>query len=312
MSGRSSRSCVVPVKRNSPFSMNTARSASCSATLIDCSTTTTVSPVAWIRCTTSISWPTTVGARPSESSSMSSSFGSGMRAWLTASICCSPPDRLPACWSMRSASRGNRASTRSSASRTARVVLALEPAGQAEVLPDREGREDALAARHHHHAAAGDLVGGQALQLLPGEGDRPAARLEQVGDALEQGRLAGAVGAEEGDDLALVDVEVQAEEDLHRAVGRVEVLARRGSARARCSRRLARRAPLALRGAHDSAPAMSSVSSSLWSSSGSTSISSTRRSAVRLGTSIPRRAATRRSRVSRRRWTNCQMPPGRK
>ena len=45
MSGRSSSSAVGPVKRNSPFSMNTARSASRSATLIDCSTTTIVSPV---------------------------------------------------------------------------------------------------------------------------------------------------------------------------------------------------------------------------------------------------------------------------
>ena len=44
MSGRSSSSRVEPVKRNSPFSMNTARSARFSATLIDCSTTTTVSP----------------------------------------------------------------------------------------------------------------------------------------------------------------------------------------------------------------------------------------------------------------------------
>ena len=33
--------------------------------------------------------------------------------------------------------------------------------------------------------------------------------------ALEQGRLPGAVGAEQRDDLALVDLEVDAEEHLH-------------------------------------------------------------------------------------------------
>jgi len=41
-------SAVAPEKRNSPFSMNTARSASFNATFTDCSTTTIVSPVSWI------------------------------------------------------------------------------------------------------------------------------------------------------------------------------------------------------------------------------------------------------------------------
>ena len=45
MSGRSSRSPVRPLKRTSPFSRKTARSASSSATLTDCSTTTIVVPV---------------------------------------------------------------------------------------------------------------------------------------------------------------------------------------------------------------------------------------------------------------------------
>ena len=42
---------------------------------------------------------TTVGARPSDSSSMSSTRGRPRNAWASASICCSPPDRLPAAWS---------------------------------------------------------------------------------------------------------------------------------------------------------------------------------------------------------------------
>ena len=41
--------------------------------------------------------------------------------------------------------------------------------------------------------------------------------------ALQQRRLAGAVGAEQGDDLALGQLEVDAEEHLHRPVAHVEV-----------------------------------------------------------------------------------------
>ena len=82
---------------------------------------------------------------------------------------------------------------------------------------------------------------------------------------LKQGGLAGAVRAEQGDDLALVHVEVDAEEDLHRAVGRVEA--------ADGEERL---------GGHDSAPAITLVSSS--APVGGPSSSSTRLSATRLGT----------------------------
>ena len=52
------------------------------------------------------------------------------------------------------------------------VVLALEPAGEAQVVAHGQGGEHALAARHHHDAPAGDLVGGQAAEVLAGEGHR--------------------------------------------------------------------------------------------------------------------------------------------
>ena len=74
--------------------------------------------------------------------------------------------------------------------------------------------------------------------------------------ALQQRRLAGAVGAEQGDDLAFVDVEVDAEEDLQRPVGDVDAA---GSVdqRAHGGRPAARRT-------------RRSTSSAGWSSSGST------------------------------------------
>ena len=111
MSGRSSRSRVGPVKRNSPFSMNTARSARLRATLTDCSTTMMVVPRRWISSTTSRSRATMVGARPSESSSIMSSSGRVMSAPPRASICCSPPERSPASWPDRSPRIGNRSRT---------------------------------------------------------------------------------------------------------------------------------------------------------------------------------------------------------
>ncbi len=84
--------------------------------MTDCSTMTIVVPRAWISCTTSSSWPTTVGARPSDSSSIIRSSGRVISAVPSASICCSPPERLPAIWLCRSASTGKRASTSSRAS----------------------------------------------------------------------------------------------------------------------------------------------------------------------------------------------------
>ena len=49
------------------------------------------------------------GARPSEGSSIASSFASNISARAVASICCSPPESVPAIWSLRSESRGKSA-----------------------------------------------------------------------------------------------------------------------------------------------------------------------------------------------------------
>jgi len=110
-SGRSSSSAVGPSKRTSPFSMNTARSATVHATFTDCSTSTMVVPWAWMARTMPSSCSTITGARPRDSSSMSSSFGRAMKAWPSVSICCSPPDMLPARSSQRSRKIGKYSST---------------------------------------------------------------------------------------------------------------------------------------------------------------------------------------------------------
>src|SRR5215831_4727643 len=61
---------------------------------------------------------TTIGASPSEGSSRQMRCGSDMIARPSASICCSPPDSVPAFWLRRSRSRGNMSRTLSMRPRT--------------------------------------------------------------------------------------------------------------------------------------------------------------------------------------------------
>src|SRR3954447_18552141 len=84
----------------------------------------------------------TLGARPSDSSSMASSFASYMSARAVASICCSPPDSFPAICFLRSASLGKSAQARS---RLLRVSCALRerkaPASRfSSTVSSRKGR----------------------------------------------------------------------------------------------------------------------------------------------------------------------------
>ena len=58
---------------------------------------------------------------------------------------------------------------------------------------------------------------------LPARSDRAGAA-DGAGDGAQRRRLAGAVGAEDGDDLALVDVERDPVQCLHRAVARLDLL----------------------------------------------------------------------------------------
>ena len=61
---------------------------------------------------------TTTGARPSEGSSRQMRCGSDIMARPSASICCSPPDRVPAFWLCRSRNRANMSNTFSKRTRT--------------------------------------------------------------------------------------------------------------------------------------------------------------------------------------------------
>ncbi|CFP70197.1 Protein of uncharacterised function (DUF1602) [Bordetella pertussis] len=77
-----------------------------------------VTPSAAMVRTTSNTLSTINGARPIDGSSSSSRRGRAIMARPIATICCSPPDSVPAAWRRRSAKRGNSVNTRSVSWRT--------------------------------------------------------------------------------------------------------------------------------------------------------------------------------------------------
>ena len=79
-----------------------------------CSASSTVTPVSLTRCTALNTCSTTSGARPRLGSSSSSSCGRAMSARAMATICCCPPDRLPAGAWRFSTRAGKRSYARSS------------------------------------------------------------------------------------------------------------------------------------------------------------------------------------------------------
>ena len=104
------------------------------------------------------------------------------------------------------------------------VVLAREGA-HLEVLADRHAREDAPALGRLGDA---DLARprGRSVSWIsrPSKTDRALLRRQDPGDRAQRRRLAGAVGADQRDDLARVDLERDALERLDRAVEGVDVL----------------------------------------------------------------------------------------
>src|SRR4051812_45999708 len=93
-----------------------------------------------------------------------------------------------------------------------------------EVLEDRHAREDPPALGRLRDADLGDGVARQPLDLGAVEDDAAHPRRHDARDRAQRRRLAGAVRADERDDLAFVDLERDALERLDRAVERVDVL----------------------------------------------------------------------------------------
>ena len=100
---------ALPAMRTVPCVSSTAVSATPNTVRANCSTTRTDTPSAAMAATWAYNSATISGASPIDSSSSSKMAGSVARARANDSICCSPPDIVPANCVRRSLSRGKRA-----------------------------------------------------------------------------------------------------------------------------------------------------------------------------------------------------------
>ena len=181
-------------------------------------------PCALISRTMSKIRSTKIGASPIDGSSSISSFGLAISARPIATICCSPPESVPACCDLRSARRGKeRVDTLEVALHLLVAARALERA-HLQVLEHAHPREEPPPLGRLRDPELHDLVRGPIRDLLALEADRSPPRAVEAVDRAERRRLAGAVRADQRDDLALPDVDRDALERFDRAVVGVDVL----------------------------------------------------------------------------------------
>src|SRR5262249_48924675 len=104
-----------------------------------------------------------------------------------------------------------------------RVAVAAQVHALEKVLLDRQPWEEAPTLRDVHDPRRDDLLGTGAGQIGAGEPDRAAPRPRQLRNRVEERRLARAVGPDQRDDLALLDLQRNLPEDLDLAVARRDV-----------------------------------------------------------------------------------------
>ena len=143
--------------------------------------------------------PISAGASPSDGSSSSSTFGLAINPRAIASICCSPPDRSPARLCLRRSIDGKRSTI---ALTSASVAVAARVGAQAHVVEYRQLGKYLPPFGHEHEPRGGDLVRGERRDLGAREQQRSGDRPQQSRQRAHQRRLAGAVRAEDGHDLA--------------------------------------------------------------------------------------------------------------
>ena len=138
------------------------------------------------------------GASPSVGSSISRSSGLVISARPMASICCSPPERVPRGSGPRSRRRGNRLEDAGDG------PAASAPAPRhLQVLDHGQRREDAPPLRDERHAPRHDPVRRQPRDVVALEAHGAArAGVKPMFVMRSEGGLAGAVAAEERHDLA--------------------------------------------------------------------------------------------------------------
>src|SRR5205085_1385313 len=104
------------------------------------------------------------------------------------------------------------------------AVLAVLEAAELEILAHRQKRKHMPSFRYQCDAEQGAFVRGNPGDVLPTEGNRAGARLEQARDGAQGGRLAGAIRTDQRDDLAFVDIDGDPPAHGSFAVGKFEVV----------------------------------------------------------------------------------------
>ena len=149
---------------------------------------------------------TSTGARPIDGSSSIRSFGRPISARATASICCSPPDSVPAFCVEALLEAREELEHLLAVLRDPLLVVAQERA-EVEVLVDRHAAEDAPPLGRLARCRARHLVARHAADLACPRTRSSRGGADEAGDGAHRGRLAGPVRADQGHDLALLDLE---------------------------------------------------------------------------------------------------------
>ena len=165
---------------------------------------------------------TTVGASPSDGSSSSRTSGSATRARAIASCCCWPPESAPA-WRVAELLDDRKELVDAREDGGDATACAPRCEAEAEVLLDGQLREDAPALGYERDAAARDLLGRPADQRRAAEPDVAAYDRGDAHDRVQRRRLAGAVRADQTDDLAGTDLEREAAYGFDAAVANAQI-----------------------------------------------------------------------------------------
>ena len=173
---------------------------------------------------TSMSSCTTIGASPSDSSSIMRTSGSWRSAMARASICCWPPESVSARLPLACSSAGNMPRTRSMRRREVGPVAPIGEAAHLQVLRDGHLAEDAPAAGQEVDAEPRTLLGRGVGDGAAVEAHDAALGRDEPGRHPQRRRLARAVGARAGQDLAAPHLEADVEEHLDVPVAEVDVV----------------------------------------------------------------------------------------
>ena len=137
---------------------------------------------------------TSSGDSPSDGSSRMSSRGSAIRPRPMASICCSPPDSVPARWRCRSRRRGKIANTRSRFCARGARARADSCRGRGSPAPTDWERSGGLPARGSARARRSPPAFSRSI-AAPSKRMAPRTRAQHAGDRAVERRFAGAVAS---------------------------------------------------------------------------------------------------------------------